>query len=100
MSATPLNAQRSNRRDAASWRDLHFGCVVAFRRARLGREKVGGPIEALAAQPGGGEAGAAVFAQNLGDGGLDRVLEEAAQKASATSPSPSSNSRLPRADWQ
>lgn len=28
------------------------------------------------------------------------VFEEAAQKASATSDSPSSNSRLPRRDWQ
>jgi hypothetical protein len=51
------------------------------------------------AEPGGEEAGRAVLGEQPRDRGWS-VLAEAAQSASATSDSPSSNRRLPRRDWQ
>ena len=61
------------------------------------RDKVGGPARATQAQPCGHKTVAPMLGEHARDRGLVG-LEDAAQKASATSPRPSSNSRLPRRD--
>jgi hypothetical protein len=62
-------------------------------------DEIGSPSDIAGAQPGGQEAVAAVLGEDRLDGAWS-AFEDAAQSASATSPSPSSNRRLPRRDWQ